>query len=493
MDPEEVEERDGLESETETGPQDVDAEAFAAEPASGAPAPSVDGGAAGSQAPPGPPPPDATDTGAPPPPAAPNAPQPTSGRGVGRGRGRGRPRGSGRGRTAGRGQDPGRGRGEAGGTTVPPAPPAASGSQTQAPTFEDLDPDNAPTRPAFSGETEDWELTPEVDLSHEAHPVEFFLLMLSLAYWKAVAANSNKYMGKCRMEGVTKYPDAKKFTLATVFLYVAALICNGLNPSISQEFLFRDSLAFNGSPIKQFLTRERWREVRAFIHISDPNPLVARARGHPNFDELHKVRPLLVEFMSNAQRLVRPGKCLAIDEITIGFQGHQSALKQRCGKFKKAGDGFQADAVVLAGGFVWAFVFRGDNTAPTIVKALSPLHNRCLYILSMLFATGLSGFWLFWDNLYPSLKVVQLLARLRARSQSSRCGTWSSWRRLPRGSSSWPTTTCSRPIRCVWTPLRRPSSSSARASSAASRGPPSPPRVGPLPDRLAAPRHASAP
>ena len=36
--------------------------------------------------------------------------------------------------------------------------------------------------------------------------------------------------------------------------------------------------------------------------------------------------------------------CRFIDEITIGFQGNHARLKLRCGKFKRAGDGFQVRA-----------------------------------------------------------------------------------------------------------------------------------------------------
>ena len=37
-------------------------------------------------------------------------------------------------------------------------------------------------------------------------------------------------------------------------------------------------------------------------------------------------------------------EAFSIDEITIGFQGHHARLKMRCGKFKRAGDGFQVCA-----------------------------------------------------------------------------------------------------------------------------------------------------
>jgi len=62
---------------------------------------------------------------------------------------------------------------------------------------------------------------------------------------------------------------------------------------------------------------------------------------------------------------------------------------------------------VLEGGYVLFMVFRGDNTAPKFAKDWSPLHNRCLQLLAKLEDDGTQ---LFWDNLYPSVDVVQGIA-----------------------------------------------------------------------------------
>jgi len=342
------------------------------------------------------------------------------GRGGG-GRARGRPRGSGRGRG-----------GRRDGLAVAPA---ADGAPAPAP-YADVDKDQI-HRPAFTKDgvtipehEQDWRPSKEVKLDHRSHPVEYFFLFLSLGFWKGCAETSQQYMHKARSEGVKKYPNAKRITIVTVLVFVACLLVNGLNPSPSQDQLFRDeSMARGAHRVSDLMTRTRWWEVRAFFHVSDPTRKGgAYERGEAKFDELHKVRPLLDEFQRNAQRLVVPGKTCAMDEITIGFQGHHANLKQRCGKFKRAGDGFQADALVLRGGYVYAFVFRGDNTIPTI-PGFSPLHNRCLYLLSFLFGTGLSGFWLFWDNLYPTMKVVAQIALGNALKVTSGRRDWSKKRR----------------------------------------------------------------
>ena len=79
---------------------------------------------------------------------------------------------------------------------------------------------------------------------------------------------------------------------------------------------------------------------KAYFHIS--NPADAPSRESPLWDELHKVRPLLDEYLRRCVANISDhGRRFSIDEITIGFQGHHARLKMRCGKFKRAGDGFQ--------------------------------------------------------------------------------------------------------------------------------------------------------
>ena len=68
----------------------------------------------------------------------------------------------------------------------------------------------------------------------------------------------------------------------------------------------------------------------------------------------------------------------------------------------------QGDAIVLNGGCVFSLVFRGDNTAPIYVQKFSPLHNRCLELLSKLQLKGHEGY---WDSLYPSFDVCQEIAK----------------------------------------------------------------------------------
>mmetsp|Transcript_6103 Transcript_6103/g.18202 ORF Transcript_6103/g.18202 Transcript_6103/m.18202 type:complete len:311 (+) Transcript_6103:239-1171(+) len=125
-------------------------------------------------------------------------------------------------------------------------------------------------------------------------------------------------------------------------MFVAAFILHGLNPVHSQYDLFKHDLAYPGHHVSEFMTRVEWRGCMATFHVSDPRPDV---RDDGKWNILYDMRPFLDEFMGNAMRLVTPGRSFAIAEMSIGFQGAHAKLKQRCGKAKRAGDGFQADAL----------------------------------------------------------------------------------------------------------------------------------------------------
>ena len=123
------------------------------------------------------------------------------------------------------------------------------------------------------------------------------------------------------------------------------LLLQGMNPVPSQRHLHRKSFAIKGHRAADLLTRDEWLWWKAHFHISDPRN--APKFGTRGWDELHKVRPLLERFLRKCLTNVKGGRKASIDEITIGFQGHSARLKQRCGKFKRAGDGFQVGVDTL--------------------------------------------------------------------------------------------------------------------------------------------------
>ena len=207
--------------------------------------------------------------------------------------------------------------------------------------------------------------------------------------------NSRKYRGHLMALSKDPYRQSKDISQRTNALAHSALVLQGLNPVPDQRRMFGESFAYKAHRTGDMLTREEWRAWKAFFHVSDPS--VAPTFETKEWDEFHKIRPLLDEYLANCVKNVSGGRVGSVDEITIGFQGHHGRLKQRCARFKRAGDGFQADALVLEGGYLLFMIFRGDNTTPEYCSTFSPLHNRCLALLSKLTHDGNE---IYWDNLY---------------------------------------------------------------------------------------------
>lgn len=80
--------------------------------------------------------------------------------------------------------------------------------------------------------------------------------------------------------------------------FYAMHILNGLNPVPSQRKIHQRSFAIKGVRAGDLLTPMRWREVKALFHITDPT--TAPKKDTPEYDVLHKVRPLLEELLNKS-------------------------------------------------------------------------------------------------------------------------------------------------------------------------------------------------
>ena len=274
---------------------------------------------------------------------------------------------------------------------------------TAAAQWEPVDPSMI-TRPVFIG-PERFLPNPALGFTPSTHPFVYMNTFYPKCVRDTEVDNSKRYRGWIKAMFKEIYPNAEDPTTRLNSLAHATLLLQGLNPVPDQRKMWCTSFAYKSHRGADLLTCDEWKAWKAFFHISHPGH--APRFGTREWDEMHKVRPLLDAYLEACLNSVKAGRKFSIDEITIGFQGHHSRLKMRCGKYKRAGDGFQADALVLEGGYVLFLVFRGDNTVPIFEKTFSPLHNRCITLLSKLLLDGHEGY---WDNLYPNRDVVQAFA-----------------------------------------------------------------------------------
>ena len=140
--------------------------------------------------------------------------------------------------------------------------------------------------------------------------------------------------------------------------------------------------------------RCRHQMFRVFLSFQDPRiPVSSKTtKDFPNW----KIRPILTWMNYIFPTAWLLGVAIAIDKMTMGFQGRHAEHKKRI-TYKNEGDGFQADALAQDG-YCYQFSMR-NNLPPRKYSAYSPLHARVMALFDTLEEKyHHAGF----DNLYNS-------------------------------------------------------------------------------------------
>ncbi len=155
---------------------------------------------------------------------------------------------------------------------------------------------------------------------------------------------------------------------------------------------------------KKISAVRRWRHFRRYLTFADYRD---SPKEKQKADPLWKVERLLRHLNKRCRDMWIPGKWVAIDEQTLGFQG-TSGMKLRI-SYKREGDGFQCDAICDAG-YTFTFWFRHGDPPELDAKYksldLAPLAKRVVYL-----AERLPNKWtrVYMDNLFNSKKLYTAL------------------------------------------------------------------------------------
>ena len=209
------------------------------------------------------------------------------------------------------------------------------------------------------------------------------------------------------------YNGATPITYADIRTLDASIILNGLDVAVSREKVYaHDRLAVVGHRSADLFTRDREQMVRKFHHPSDVTEAIPK--GQPGHDNMHQVTRM-INHVEKASReaLDDLGEEGSTDEKTLGYQGPHATLKQKCGNFKAAGDGLQAETMAVKGGFTQAMAFRGHTLLPKVTVKNKPnvklcdLHQRVLWVW---YKAGIKpGNLQCLDNLYNSVDFSHMM------------------------------------------------------------------------------------
>ena len=137
----------------------------------------------------------------------------------------------------------------------------------------------------------------------------------------------------------------------------------------------------------------RAQQFRKWFCVQNPYLPTPPRESHPNW----KIDPVLKHINKVSMEAVDLPQNVSVDEQTIGFQG-RSVNKSRI-KYKKVGDGFQADSLCCEG-YTYSFYFRHQRAPENYTrKGVSSLHSRVLFLFDQL---KCKHHCCFMDNLYMS-------------------------------------------------------------------------------------------
>ena len=175
----------------------------------------------------------------------------------------------------------------------------------------------------------------------------------------------------------------------------------------------------------------KWQLFRKFFGCQDPLTIAPPREKCPNY----KCHSLFEWARHIWKKAWVPGNNIACDEQACKMQ-RRSAYKTRCRKFKRIGDGIQADCLA-DDGYTLDFYFRNkpvDNKWTQM--GLSPLHARLMHMFSRMDDQGHE---VNMDNLYNSMNFARAsfnleveengeLVKKRVKTQGV---TWGSGRGVP--------------------------------------------------------------
>jgi len=184
------------------------------------------------------------------------------------------------------------------------------------------------------------------------------------------------------------------FTPKDIRQMLGLYVLNGIAHSPSLDSKFDKSDLANGNAfVQKNISHTRYKHFKAFFACQDPTLPVPPKKEHGNWF----VKPLVDWINYCGPYVWMLGPNASVDEQTIAFKG-RSSMKKRI-TYKRAGDGFQCDAL-CENGFTYSVFFRNEPS-PRKYKRMgfSDLHARTMALFDSI-EDAYTRIWM--DNLYVS-------------------------------------------------------------------------------------------
>ncbi len=178
-------------------------------------------------------------------------------------------------------------------------------------------------------------------------PMELFSLYITDELVEYIVRYSNMYAEQTMTnEEFSKWTPISSKELRA---YIGFNILMGLAKLPSINDYWNKSPVFHYSPIASRITRDRFRDIRRYLHFVD-NKTLPPPRS-PGSDRLAKIRPVLNFVTQKCRTVYLPKRDVSVDEAMIKFQG-RSSLKQYL-PMKPVKRGIKVWVLANTNGYFW--------------------------------------------------------------------------------------------------------------------------------------------
>ncbi len=226
----------------------------------------------------------------------------------------------------------------------------------------------------------------------------------SISNW-TIYSNLKAVMCNAGQEGHIFADKFKSFENEDIFKMLGVYLLDGLSPSpqLTKKMQPQEKEPTHGNDLIADAIgpgyQQLYQSFRYFFGVQDPLLTVPPKEDCPNV-KVDEFFPWLWFIWRQAWNL---GKNFSVDEQTCKMQG-KSEYKTRCGKFKRIGDGIQADCIA-DDGYTLDFYFRNEPVDKNLLtQGFCPMHCHLIHMFKNLKDIGHECK---MDNLFNSVNLAR--------------------------------------------------------------------------------------
>ncbi|XP_022834925.1 piggyBac transposable element-derived protein 4-like [Spodoptera litura] len=160
---------------------------------------------------------------------------------------------------------------------------------------------------------------PKISYSHKNQPIDFFSNLFPDDLINIIVTETNRY---AIQENSKNYMPT---TQREIKAFLGVIIMMGLHPLPDFELYWSTDRFYNNPDISSTFSLTRFKKILENLHVNDNT--TAAPRGSPNFDKLHKLRPLIEKLNFIFSQQAEESTIYSVDKCMVKFKG-RSSMKQ---------------------------------------------------------------------------------------------------------------------------------------------------------------------